>query len=135
MNDCLFCKIIKGDIPAYKIYEDDSFLAFLDINPINPGHTLIIPKEHYENIYELPDELMEKAGVLIKKIALAVKRGVSAEGINLGMNNEKAANQLVPHAHFHVMPRFTGDGHIHWQGTPYLGKEAEQVAEKIKKNI
>lgn len=135
MDDCLFCKIIEGGIPAYKVYEDDNFLAFLDINPINPGHTLIIPKEHYENIYELPDELMEKAGPLIKKIALAIKRGTSAEGINLGMNNEKAANQLVPHAHFHIMPRFAGDGHTHWQGTPYLGKEAEQVAEKIKKNI
>jgi histidine triad (HIT) family protein len=131
MDDCIFCKIIKGEIPCDKVYEDENCLAFLDITPINPGHTLLIPKKHYENLYELPDEILIKLAPVIKKLAVAIKKGVNAEGINIGMNNERTAGQLVPHAHFHIMPRFSNDSHIHWRGKPYPKDEAAQTAEKI----
>ena len=133
MNECLFCKIIKKEIPAEVIYEDEKFLTFLDINPINYGHALLIPKAHYENLYNLPDEVLRELAPLIKKIAVAVKQGVKADGINIGMNNEGAAGQLVPHAHFHIIPRFSNDGFKHWQGAPYANKnQSAETAEKIK---
>ena len=133
MNECVFCKIAKGEIPADKIYEDNNFFAFLDINPNNPGHTLIIPKNHYENIYNLPDEILCDIGPIIKKIASAVKQSVNADGINIIMNNDNAAGQIVPHAHFHIIPRFANDGLRHWTGKPYPNKEEiSKIAEKIK---
>lgn len=119
-----------------KIYEDENFFAFLDIHPINPGHTLLIPKKHCENLYEIPDNLMTKTGPLIKKLAIAVKKGTNANGINLGMNNEKPAGQLIPHAHFHIIPRFINDGHEHWKGQPYLSsKEVKELAQKISQEL
>ena len=130
--DCVFCKIIAGEIPADKIYEDEDCLAFLDITPVNPGHSLLITKKHYENIYELPDEALKKLAPAIKKIAVAIKEGTGAEGINIGMNNEAAAGQIVPHAHFHIIPRFPNDGHRHWKGGSYAEGEAEKIAEKIR---
>ena len=136
MNECVFCKIVKGEIPADKIYEDNNFFAFLDINPNNPGHTLVIPKKHYENIYNLPDEILKNIAPLIKKIAIAVKNGVNADGINIIMNNDGAAGQIVPHAHFHVIPRFASDGLRHWPGKSYSNKEeVVKTAEKIKKEL
>ena len=136
MNDCVFCKIAQGEIPADKIYEDKNFLAFLDIKPNNPGHALIIPKKHYENLYEMPDEVLSAIAPLIKKLAIAVKKGTGADGINIGMNNEGSAGQIVPHAHFHIIPRFSNDGLRHWQGKQYLNKEeALEIAKKIKNNI
>lgn len=136
MNDCVFCKIIKGEIPADKIYEDDNFFAFLDINPNNFGHTLLIPKAHYENLYELPDEVLSEIAPLIKKLAVAVKKGVNADGINIIMNNDSAAGQIVPHAHFHIIPRFADDGLRHWLGKPYSNQEeSAKIAEKIKSNL
>lgn len=135
MDDCIFCKIVKKEIPADVVYEDENFLGFLDITPVNPGHVLLIPKEHYENLYDMPDELLGKAGPLLKKLAIAVKKGVDAEGINIGMNNERPAGQLVFHAHFHIMPRFVDDGYEHWHGSPYKEGEAKQTAQKIRGKI
>lgn len=132
-TSCVFCKIAKKEILADVVYEDENALAFLDITPVNPGHVLLIPKEHYENLYDLPDDLLAKMAPIIKKLAVAVKNGINAEGINIGMNNERPAGQLVNHAHFHIMPRFSNDGHAHWKGTPYQNNEAIKVAEKIKK--
>lgn len=136
MNKCIFCAIAKKEIPADIVYEDEKFLAFLDINPINPGHVLLIPKAHYENLYDLPDEILENIVPLIKKTALAIKNGLKADGINIGMNNESAAGQLVPHVHFHIIPRFFGDGLRHWHGKPYANKEeSNEVSRKIIKNL
>lgn len=135
MENCIFCKISKGDIASEKIYEDRDFFAFLDVKPINFGHTLIIPKEHYENLYELPDELLEKMAPLIKKISIAVKKGVNADGINIGMNNERAAGQLVMHSHVHIIPRHNDDGYVSWAGKTYENNEEKTVVEKIIKNI
>ena len=136
MNECVFCKIVKKEIPSDIIYEDDNFFAFLDINPNNLGHSLIIPKKHYENIYNLPDEILKNIAPLIKKIAVAVKNGVNADGINIIMNNDGAAGQIVPHAHFHIIPRFASDGLRHWPGKSYSNKkEMAKIAEKIKKEL
>mgnify|MGYP001599856883 FL=1 len=135
MTNCVFCKIVKGEIPAEKVYEDDCCFAFLDITPINPGHILLIPKEHYENLYEMPDGLLAKMAPIIKKLAIAAKSASGAEGINIGMNNERPAGQLVFHAHFHIMPRFSNDGHTHWRGAPYKDGVAKGVAEKIKSRL
>lgn len=132
MNDCLFCKIIQGDIPARKVYEDDNVLAFLDIRPVHPGHTLLLPKRHARNILDMADA---DAGVLFSKlplIARAVKEAVSAGGINIGMNNEAPAGQLVFHAHIHIIPRFENDGLVHWPSSPYANTDEEiAIAEKI----
>lgn len=133
--DCIFCKIIKREIPADIVYEDENALAFLDITPINPGHILLIPKEHFENLYDLPDEKLKQMAPIIKKLAIAIKKGVDAEGINIGMNNERPAGQLVPHAHFHIIPRFSNDGYRHWPGKQYSKDESNKIASKIKKFI
>lgn len=135
MNDCLFCQIVAGKIPAEKIYEDEDFIAFLDIKPINLGHTLIVPKTHSRNLFDLPKDLLEKVGPMIQKIALAVKDGAGADGINIGWNNESAAGQLVFHAHIHVMPRFTNDGYEHWHGQDVTVEDLKTIAEKITKKI
>ena len=113
-NNCLFCKIIAGEIPCYKIWENDHFLAFLDIKPINLGHTLIVPKNHAEDLFDLATEDLTGLGGAVQTVAQMVKTGTGADGINLGMNNSSAAGQLVFHAQFHIIPRFEGDGFKHW---------------------
>lgn len=135
MNDCIFCKIIKGEIPADKIYEDDDFLAFLDITPVNLGHTLLIPKSHHKDLFEIPDDTLCKIGPVIKKLAEAVKEGAKADGINIGMNNGAPAGQVVFHAHIHIMPRFTNDGYKLWHGKEYNKEEAIKIAVKIRDNL
>lgn len=132
MNDCIFCKIIKKEAASNTIYEDEKFFSFLDTKPINPGHTLLMPKNHYENLYELPDEILSDIAPLIKKIAVAIKQATEADGINIGMNNDGAAGQIVPHAHFHIIPRFAGDGHKYWQGKSFPKEQSAKMAETIK---
>lgn len=132
---CIFCNIVKGEIPSAKVYEDDSSYAFLDIKPVNPGHILLVPKEHHENLYDVPDALLAKMAPTMKNLAIALKRAVSADGINIGMNNDRAAGQLVFHAHIHIMPRFNNDGHEHWHGTPYREGEMDSTAQKIISNL
>lgn len=130
-NDCIFCKIIKGEIPSSKIYEDSDVLAFLDLFPVHKGHALVIPKEHHETLLDVPDELLKKLIVAVKKVMAAVKKGVNADGISLSMSNYKAAGQVVPHAHFHIMPRYENDGLKLWP----QGKYEEGEMEKTKQNI
>lgn len=133
--DCIFCKIVAGEITAYKVYEDDRVLAFLDITPVNPGHTLVIPKAHYENLLDLPEEEARNLISTIKKISSAILAGVESSGFNLGLNNGEAAGQVVKHVHFHIMPRLDGDGHKLWSGQPYGEGEAQAVTAKIKNNL
>ncbi len=135
MNDCLFCKIIKGEIPSVKVYEDENSIAFLDINPINRGHTLLIPKEHSRNIFDIKEETFKNLIPTLQKISLAVKKGTNADGINIGINNEPVAGQVVFHTHIHIIPRFEQDGLKSWQGEQYKNGEMEKVAEKIKSNV
>ncbi|HDQ16926.1 MAG TPA: HIT family protein [Candidatus Vogelbacteria bacterium] len=132
-KECLFCQIASGQIPADKVYEDETWLAFLDIRPVNKGHLLLIPKEHYRNIFDLSDEALDKLGRPLAKLAQAVKKASQAEGVNIIMNNEPAAGQIIFHAHWHIVPRFSDDGHRHWAGRNDVSKdELAEMAEKIK---
>jgi histidine triad (HIT) family protein len=135
-TDCIFCKIINGEIPDYRVYEDNDFIATLDINPINLGHVLVIPKAHFANIFEAPEETITKIGSVIKKLAHAIKDGVKADGLNVVINNEKAAGQIIFHAHVHLIPRFEGDGFAHWHGKGDETKaDFENTQEAIKKTL
>ncbi len=131
-TDCIFCKIVSGDVPSKKVYEDADTLAFLDIHPTNPGHTLVIPKIHSENLYDMSDHSLAASIRAAQKVARAIKTAVGADGINLSMNNERAAGQIIFHPHFHVIPRFAEDGYKHWGKKEYNEGEAEVVAEKIR---
>lgn len=135
MEDCLFCKIIKGEIPAYKVYEDDTVYAFLDINPNNLGHTLVIPKAHYQTYSETPDEVLADLMVKAKKIGQAVIKAMDVPAYNVSVNVGKEAGQLIFHTHVHIIPRFEGDGHKHFGHVEYKEGEAEKVAEKISQNL
>ncbi len=132
MEDCIFCKIVKGEIPAYKVYEDDNFLGFLDIRPLNPGNSLLIPKKHYRWVYDVPNfgEYWEIA----KKIALTTLKAVNSDSINfLTLGYE------VPHAHIRIIPRFPDDGHtdgIRLSAVKNIPpSEMEKIAKKIRENI
>jgi len=134
-NNCIFCRIVSGELPSFKVYEDGQTLAFLDIHPKNQGQTLVIPKEHTENIYELSDETMARLSLVVKKIAVAVKNGMSSDGINIIMNNEESAGQIIFHTHFHVVPRFNQDNFENGPHIEYKSEEAKEVAEKIRQEI
>ena len=109
MKDCIFCKIVEGKLPCHKVYEDDSTLGFLDISPSNLGHTLVVTKKHYTNIFDVDDNELRKLIIAVKKVSSAMKNGLGAEGVNLLVNNEEIAGQLVFHIHFHIVPRFKDD--------------------------
>ena len=135
MENCIFCKIVKGELPADKVYEDEITLAFLSVNPNNYGHTLLIPKTHYENYFETPDEILEYLAKTAKKIGSKIKKAVDAEGMNIVINSEKAAGQVVFHTHIHLIPRYGFDGHKHWEPKEYKENMASLTAEKIRKEI
>ena len=111
-DDCIFCKIIKGEIPSFTVYEDDDFKVILDRFPAAPGHVLVIPKAHYSDMFELSEEAATKLYPLAKKIAKRIKEVTGSEGINIVQNNGEAAGQSVYHFHLHIIPRKTGDGII-----------------------
>jgi len=110
MDDCIFCKIVKGEIKSDLVYEDDNFIGILDINPVSEGHTLIIPKNHYKTILDMPNSLGNELIEVIKKISLKLIKEGKAEGFNVVQSNEKVAQQEVFHLHFHIIPRNKGDG-------------------------
>lgn len=136
MEESIFTKIIRGEIPADKIYEDDETMAIMDINPSNPGHSLVIPKKEYRNILETPDEIIGKLMAAAKKIGKASMEALEADGFNIIINTAPEAGQIVFHTHLHIIPRFSGDGLRHWQKRPYKRDgEAKEIAEKIKAKI
>ena len=135
MNDCLFCKLINDEIPSQKIYEDNTVIAFLDITPVNPGHTLVIPKKHYVDIFDTPQNIWHSIMDTVQKLSPVIKKVLHADGINIEMNNERAAGQIISHTHVHIIPRFDDDGFKHWPGTPYSEGEWARTAEKIKKQL
>lgn len=109
-EDSIFSKIVRGELPCYKLYEDDKTLAFLDINPSAPGHCLVIPKDQYANIDDAPAETLSAMIATVQKVGAAVKKAVGAPAYNLLCNNGKEAGQIVFHVHFHIIPRKPGDG-------------------------
>jgi len=131
---CIFCKIIKGEIPSYKVYEDKNTLAFLDIAPVNPGHVLVIPKKHFTNMEEITEEELCQVMKIVKKIGQAIKSGLGVSGYNIALNNDPVAGQAVPHIHFHIMPRDENDGLKLWPQKKYGEGEAEAILRKIKLN-
>ena len=108
-ENCIFCKIANGEIPSATLYEDDDFRVILDLSPGSKGHSLILPKAHYANLYEMPDELLGKAMAVAKKTAAALTKGLAADGINMIQNNGIAAGQTVFHFHMHLIPRDADD--------------------------
>ncbi|MBU4536691.1 HIT family protein [Patescibacteria group bacterium] len=133
-ENCLFCKIVAGEIPCNKIYEDERFLVFLDINPVNRGHSLVIPKKHSRNLLEMEDTELQEMSTLIKKIANHLKNKLKADGINIISNNESVAGQVIFHTHIHIIPRFEGDGFKHWQGEGYKEGEIEEIQKILRLN-
>lgn len=110
MTNCVFCKIVAWETPSQRVYEDEGYIAFLDINPINFGHTLIIPREHIENVEATPDGVLAGMITLAKKVGLAITKAMRVDGYNIKINNGRAAGQEIDHVHIHVIPRLDGDG-------------------------
>lgn len=126
--DCIFCKILDGDIPSFQVYEDEDFKVILDRFPASKGHVLILPKGHYENLFELPLEISEKLYPLAQRLAKAIKEAVKADGINIIQNNGEAAGQSVFHFHMHIIPRFNEDK-IVLNRTSNMDTTLEELAE------
>jgi histidine triad (HIT) family protein len=133
---CIFCKMVAGEIPVAKIYEDEVVLSFLDIGPLSDGHTLIIPKQHFEKLHDCPAELLSEVGSRLGKIAKAVTTAMNSDGYNVLCNNGIAAGQLVEHVHFHIIPRNIGDGVFgRWPAYKYKKGQIEEIAVKIRENL
>ena len=135
MQDCIFCKIVEGSLPAYKVYEDSEFLAFLDIRPRNTGHILVIPKKHVQTIFEISEEDIAELYKTVRKISIAAKKAVDADGIIIIQSN--IISQGISHFHTHVLPRFFDDGMpIVWESNVEIeNEELEKVAEKIRNAV
>jgi histidine triad (HIT) family protein len=135
-KECLFCKMVAGRIPVTKIYEDDVVLSFLDIRPISDGHTLVVPKQHFEMLHECPAEQMGLIASRISRIAKAVVDAMDCEGYNLLNNNGRSAGQLIEHLHFHIIPRNAGDGLFErWPSYEYQQGRIGEIAAEIRKNL
>ena len=135
-DDCIFCKMVAGRIPVTKIYEDEIVLAFLDVGPVSDGHTLLIPRQHFEKLHDCPPQLLAKIAEGLGKIAGAVADAMNSDGYNVLCNNGTAAGQLVEHLHFHIIPRNTGDGLFdRWPSYEYQKGKIEKIADKIRENL
>ena len=133
-ESCQFCRLARKEDDASIVFEDERTMAFLDIRPVNDGHTLVIPKMHYENIYEIPDDEIAHVYKTVKKVASAVKKSVMAEGISITQHNERAALQRVFHLHVHVIPRYEGQRFPRPEELSVASKERlEGTAQKIRK--
>ena len=135
-DECIFCKILRGEIPCFKVYEDDDVLAFMDVNPVAPGHVLVIPKHHSRDILETPPEWVGKAFAGAGRVARAVQKSLAPDGINIVQANGPGAKQSVFHLHIHVIPRAMGDGlTMNWELEPGDMAAIGQLAKKIAINV
>lgn len=131
---CIFCKIANGEIPSATLYEDEDFRVILDLGPATKGHALILPKEHYPNLYELPDELAEKAVLLAKKMITKMKKALDCDGFNVVQNNGAPAGQTVFHFHIHLIPRYEGDhAGFGWNTGELNAADREEILTKMRK--
>lgn len=132
-TDCIFCKIVAGEIPCFKLYEDQHTLAFMDINPVNPGHCLVVPKNHSPNLFETDDQDLANTMATVRKVARAVQTALNPYGLNLLQANGPGAAQSVFHLHVHVIPRAHDDDlRMNWGLTAGKKDEIAAIAEKIK---
>ncbi|MEI6147604.1 MAG: HIT family protein [bacterium] len=136
-QDCIFCKIARGELPAAKVFEDNEVLAFMDINPVMKGHTLVIPKAHHDPITQTPPKVLRKLITIVQRIARAQVTALQADGINVSQANGVCAGQIVPHIHFHVIPRYTSsEPHRNWVPIKYdTPQEMEEYADRIKQAL
>jgi histidine triad (HIT) family protein len=133
---CLFCKIVHGSIPSVKVLETDHALAFLDINPVNKGHVLLVPKAHHADLASLPEDLAAETARLVPKLARAIQAATGADGLNLIVNNGEAAGQTVFHGHWHLIPRFVDDPvNWPWPHEEYSGDELNQMRFRIEREL
>ena len=134
---CVFCAIIRGQSPVAKVYEDNTFLAFMDKYPITSGHTLVLPKYHYGDLFQMTEDEVGNLYRVVHTIASAVYSATGAQGLNTGQNNGKAANQIVPHVHVHIIPRYEKDSRDgKWPSRKVSDyRELEEIANRIKKNL
>lgn len=134
---CIFCQIVAGALPSCKVHEDADTLAFLDIGPLVEGHTLVIPKTHYDPLTATPPAVLHRLIEVVQRIADAQMRGLAADGINVMQSNGRAAGQVVPHLHFHVIPRFRHDGHSwNWNARAYGQRsDMQRLAERIRETL
>ena len=130
--NCIFCKIANGEIPSRTLYEDEKFRVIMDLGPATRGHSLILPKEHYANLYEIPEDLAADAAKLAKKLAIRMTEKLGADGFNIIQSNNEAAGQTVPHYHVHLIPRYQNDGqHILWNPGELPAEEMDEILNTI----
>lgn len=133
MEDCIFCKITKGEIPSYKVYEDDKVFAFLDINPLSEGHTLVLPKEHYVNVLDVPEDIYAHMSKVVKRIAGKIQEKYKPEGILINQNNGRRAGQEIGHIHVHIKPIYE-DTKV-FRETNHRKKFEEEKMKRIQKEL
>ena len=132
---CLFCKISSGEIPSKKITEDTDTFTFLDINPRNPGHTLVIPKKHYTTLLDMPENEVGRLFESVRTIAESVRKGTKADGLSIVQSNGKAAGQVVTHVHVHIIPRYLSEGPVSLEGVLAVKKMPEETINQISDAI
>ena len=136
MSNCIFCKIIAGEIPSATVYEDEEFKAIMDISPAAKGHIVLLPKKHSKNLLDVEDDIASKALLVARQLTNAMQKELSCDGINLLQNNGEAAGQTVFHLHFHLIPRYREDAvRITWEHGTYAEGEAAELAVKIAANL
>jgi len=133
--DCIFCKIINEDVTSYKVYEDDKVIAFFDILPFSPGHTIVAPKHHVADIENIEEKDLMAMIAVVKKIGKAMLDGLGVKGYSVYLDNKSAANQHVPHVHFHIVPRAEGDGLERLPQSGYGDGDAEFYLRKLTKEL
>lgn len=133
--ECIFCKIIKREIPGFIVYEDDYTIAFLDIAPVKPGHVLVLPKKHVENLEEMDDVVLGHTMAAVKKIGLAIKEAWGAKGYNIVVNNGEVAGQMINHFHFHLIPRHKKDELTPWAQGQYESGQAAKLAKELTEKL
>lgn len=133
MENCIFCKIANGEIPSADVYEDEDFRVILDLGPASKGHALILPKTHAANLFELPDELAEKAIIVAKKVGAKLVEALGCDGLNVVQNNGEAAGQTVFHFHMHLIPRNNGDQvGVTWNPGELSDEDKEEILAKVR---
>jgi histidine triad (HIT) family protein len=130
---CIFCKIVRGEIPSARVLETDHAVAFLDINPVNRGHVLLVPRAHHATLSDLPDDLAAETAKLVPRLVRAIRAATGADGLNLIVNNGQVAGQTVDHGHWHLIPRFIGDPvDWPWPHSGYSGDELDRMRSRIE---
>jgi histidine triad (HIT) family protein len=137
-KDCVFCQIGLGKIPSKVVYQDANVVAFLDINPSNKGHVLVIPKKHFTDLIEIPEHELKPFMEAVKRVAEGVLKGTKAEGFNLVLNNSKVAGQIIPHLHIHIIPRFSNDElqlgswrHLKYENDSEMNKLRDSISANV----